>query len=116
MNDTSKSADPTHPDQTSTKTARAPRTRDEALADVEGTVLDVVSDRLGVARDELHRETRFIEIGDSLDAVEIVMELEDTYGLRIPDEDSEKLKSIGQVIDYVKDKARAVSNDETRQA
>ena len=54
-------------------------------------------------KSELSRETSFVNDlnADSLDTVELVMELEDEFDLTIPDEDAEKLKTVGEAIDYI---------------
>jgi acyl carrier protein len=62
-----------------------------------------VSENLGVSKDSITRQTRFIEdIGaDSLDIVELVMELEEEFEITIPDEQAEKIKTVGEAIEYI---------------
>jgi acyl carrier protein len=63
----------------------------------------VVIEQLGVSESEVTREASFVDdLGaDSLDTVELVMALEEAFGIEIPDEDAEKIKSIGDTITYV---------------
>jgi len=66
-------------------------------------VFDIVAEQLGVNRDQLTRETSFInDLGaDSLDTVELVMELEEEFDVNIPEEEAEKIQTVGQAIDYI---------------
>jgi acyl carrier protein len=70
---------------------------------VEEKVIKIVCDQLDVTTDKVKRETNFIkDLGaDSLDQVELVMEFEEEFGINIPDEDAEKIQTVGQAIDYV---------------
>jgi acyl carrier protein len=70
---------------------------------VEERVLEIISENLGVNKEQLTRNTRFVDdLGaDSLDLVEVVMELEEEFDIAIPDEESEKIKTVGEAIDYV---------------
>lgn len=70
---------------------------------MEDQVAEIVSEYLDVPREEITRESRFIEDlkADSLDLVEVVMEFEDKFGVSIPDEDYEKIKSVGDAVDYI---------------
>ena len=63
----------------------------------------VVVEQLGVSESEIKREASFVDdLGaDSLDTVELVMALEEAFGIEIPDEDAEKIKTIGDTITYV---------------
>ena len=71
---------------------------------VEERVVDIVSENLGVNKEQVTRETRFQEdVGaDSLDIVELVMELEEEFEITIPDDQAEKIKTVGEAIDYIK--------------
>jgi len=73
--------------------------------EIEEKVIRVVSEQLSVDSSELSRETSFINDlnADSLDTVELVMELEDQFGVSIPDEDAEKIQTIGDAIKYVEE-------------
>ena len=75
-------------------------------AELDEKIIKVITDKLGVTADKVVPEAKFIEdLGaDSLDQVELVMALEDEFSLEIPDEDAEKLKSVGEVLTYVKSK------------
>jgi acyl carrier protein len=72
-------------------------------ADVEKKVKEIISEQLGVAEAEVTPEASFIEdLGaDSLDIVELVMAFEEEYGLEIPDEDAEKIRTVNDVIGYI---------------
>ena len=72
-------------------------------ADVESRVRDIISEQLGVAANEVTPEASFIEdLGaDSLDIVELVMALEEEYGMEISDEDAEKIRTVKDVVDYI---------------
>ena len=74
-----------------------------ALAD---KVKDIIIEQLGVNADQVTTEASFIEdLGaDSLDTVELVMAFEEEFGAEIPDEDAEKLTSVGGVISYLTEK------------
>lgn len=65
--------------------------------------MQIVSEQMSVDKGELSRETSFVNDlnADSLDTVELVMELEDEFDLTIPDEEAEKLKTVGNAIDYI---------------
>ena len=73
------------------------------MASVEERVIEIVCDNLGVSKDQVKRETKFQEdIGaDSLDIVELVMELEEEFEITIPDDQAEKIKTVGEAIDYI---------------
>ena len=77
--------------------------------EVESKVIAVVSEQLGVDKAEISRETSFVDdLGaDSLDTVELVMELEDEFDLNIPDEEAEKLQTVGTAIDFILKQAAA---------
>jgi acyl carrier protein len=71
----------------------------------EQRVKDIIVEQLGVKADQVTPEAKFIEdLGaDSLDTVELVMALEEEFGTEIPDEQAEKLQTVGDVIKFVED-------------
>ncbi|MDD2239750.1 MAG: acyl carrier protein [Kiritimatiellae bacterium] len=73
---------------------------------LEDKVKDIIVEQLGVNKDQVTPEASFIEdLGaDSLDTVELVMAFEEEFGAEIPDEDAEKLTTVGAVINYLKEK------------
>jgi len=73
---------------------------------LEDKVKEIIVDQLGVNADQVTPEASFIEdLGaDSLDTVELVMAFEEEFGAEIPDEDAEKLTTVGAVIEYLKEK------------
>jgi acyl carrier protein len=74
------------------------------LAEVESKVKKIVAEQMGVSEDEITHETSFVNDlnADSLDTVEMVMEFEEEFEMNIPDEEAEKIQTVGQAIDYIK--------------
>jgi acyl carrier protein len=74
---------------------------------VDQKVKEIVVQQLGVNEEEVTEEASFIEdLGaDSLDTVELVMAFEEEFGIEIPDEDAEKIQTVGQAIEYIESKA-----------
>ena len=72
---------------------------------IDQRVKEIVVEQLGVKPDQVTPQAKFIEdLGaDSLDTVELVMALEEEFGIEVPDEQAEKLQSVGDVIKYVED-------------
>ena len=72
---------------------------------VSDKVFDIVAERMGEKRENISEQTSFItDLGaDSLDQVELIMELEDQFDLNIPDEDAEKIETIGDAIKYIEE-------------
>ena len=73
------------------------------MASVEERVVEIVADQLGVEKDKITRESHFVnDLGaDSLDQVELVMELEEECELENPDDAAGKLQTVGQAIDFI---------------
>ncbi len=74
---------------------------------IEEKVKDIIVEQLGVTPEQVTPAASFIEdLGaDSLDTVELVMAFEEEFNVEVPDEDAEKLQSVGDVIKYIEDKA-----------
>jgi len=77
------------------------------MSDIETKVKKIIEEKLSVNVDQITNEARFAEDlkADSLDTVELVMALEDEFGLDIPDEEAEKIKTVQNAIDYITSKA-----------
>jgi acyl carrier protein len=75
---------------------------------IEQKVKDIIVDQLGVNADQVSPDAKFIEdLGaDSLDTVELIMGLEEEFGIEVPDEEAENLMSVGDVIRYVEENAK----------
>lgn len=75
---------------------------------IEEKVKDIIGDQLGVKKEEIKIESSFIDdLGaDSLDTVEVVMALEEEFGIEIPDEDAEKITTVGEAIKYIDNKVK----------
>jgi len=73
------------------------------VATVEQRVIDIVCENLGANKEQVKRETSFVEDmgADSLDVVELVMELEEEFEINIPDDQAEKIKTVGEAIDFI---------------
>ncbi|CAI4030648.1 MAG TPA: acyl carrier protein [Nitrospiraceae bacterium] len=73
---------------------------------VDERVKKIIAEQLGVEEDEVTPEASFVEdLGaDSLDTVELVMALEEEFEIEIPDEDAEKILTVGKALDYIKEK------------
>ncbi|WPM31248.1 acyl carrier protein [Hydrogenobacter sp. T-2] len=76
--------------------------------DLEQRIKEIIADQLGVEVEKLNPEAKFVEdLGaDSLDVVELVMAFEEEFGIEIPDEDAEKIRTVGDVIDYLKERVK----------
>jgi acyl carrier protein len=73
------------------------------MATIEERVIKIVSEQLGVEKDKIKAETHFVnDLGaDSLDTVELVMELESEFDISIPEEAAEKIQRVGEAVDYI---------------
>jgi acyl carrier protein len=76
-------------------------------AEIQEKVISIVCEQMGVPKEKVTPETSFInDLGaDSLDTVELVMEFEDAFDISIPDEEAEKIQTVGDAIKYIEDNA-----------
>ena len=79
------------------------------MADTEQRIRAIIVEKLGVDESDITREASFTnDLGaDSLDTVELIMEFEKEFDLTIPDEDAEKIATVGDAVDYVESKKAA---------
>ena len=75
------------------------------MADLEARVKAIIAEQLGDSEDEVTPEASFVDdLGaDSLDTVELVMALEEEFGIEIPDEDAEKITTVNDALTYIKE-------------
>ena len=73
--------------------------------EIQEKVISIVAEQMGVDKAEINRDTNFVTDlnADSLDTVELAMEFEDEFETSIPDEDAEKIQTVGQAIDFIKE-------------
>lgn len=73
--------------------------------EIEEKVISIVAEQMGVDKGEINRDTNFVADlnADSLDTVELVMEFEDEFETSIPDEQAEKIQTVGQAIDFIRE-------------
>lgn len=73
------------------------------MATIEERVFDIVAEQLGVEKEKITRASHFInDLGaDSLDTVELVMELEEEFDINIPDDVAEKIQTVGEAINHI---------------
>ena len=78
------------------------------MDNVEQRVKKIVAEQLGVNEAEIKNESSFVDdLGaDSLDTVELVMAFEEEFSVEVPDEDAEKLQTVGDVIKYIEERAK----------
>lgn len=76
---------------------------------VDEKVKDIIAEQLGVKKEEIKPESSFVDdLGaDSLDTVEVVMALEEEFGIEIPDEDAEKITTVGEAVKYIDEKIKS---------
>ncbi|MBI5042669.1 MAG: acyl carrier protein [Nitrospirae bacterium] len=76
------------------------------MANVDEKVKKIIAEQLGLSEDDVNPESSFVDdLGaDSLDTVELVMAFEEEFGIEIPDEDAEKIATVQNAIDYIKEK------------
>ncbi len=79
------------------------------MASIAEQVIEIVAEQMGVEKEKIMPETSFVNDlrADSLDTVEIVMELEDKFSVSIPDEEAEKIQTVGQAISYIEKNLKA---------
>ncbi|HWK89912.1 MAG TPA: acyl carrier protein [Longimicrobium sp.] len=79
------------------------------MADIEAKVKEIIINELGVDAEKVTPEASFVEdLGaDSLDTVELVMAFEEEFGMEIPDEEAEKLRTVGDAISYIQNASNA---------
>ena len=79
------------------------------MASIEERVIDIVADQLGVEKEKITRESNFVnDLGaDSLDTVELVMELEEEFEINIPDDAADKIQTVGEAIDHISNASEA---------
>jgi acyl carrier protein len=82
---------------------------DGLVATVAERVVDIVAEQLGVDKEKITQETSFVnDLGaDSLDQVELVMELEEEFDINIPDDAAEKIQTVGQAIKFIEEAQQA---------
>tara|TARA_R100000687_G_C6418519_1_gene149824 strand:- start:427 stop:723 length:297 start_codon:yes stop_codon:yes gene_type:complete len=82
------------------------QTGDDAVTEqeIEAKVIEIVAEQMGADKAKITRDTSFVEDlnADSLDTVELVMEFEDEFETSIPDEQAEKIQTVGQAVDFIK--------------
>ncbi|MDA7803723.1 acyl carrier protein [Crocinitomix sp.] len=78
------------------------------MSDVKSKVMSIIVDKLGVAEDEVNAEASFTnDLGaDSLDTVELIMEFEKEFNIAIPDDQAEKIQTVGDAISYIEGNAK----------
>jgi len=76
-----------------------------AESSIADKVIDIVAEQMSVSKEQVTPETSFVnDLGaDSLDTVELVMEFEEEFNLDIPDEEAEKIQTVGDAIKYIED-------------
>jgi len=79
------------------------------MASIEQRVIDIVADQLGVEKEKINRDSNFVnDLGaDSLDTVELVMELEEEFEINIPDDAADKIQTVGEAIDHIENASEA---------
>ena len=68
-------------------------------------IVDIIADKLGIEKNRITQEATLSDLGaDSLDLVEIIMKMEEQFGIEINDEDAEHMNNVGQVVEYIQHK------------
>ena len=83
---------------------------------IEEKLINIISEQMGVEKTGITRETSFINDlnADSLDTVELVMEFEDEFDTTIPDEEAEKIQTVGAAIDYIAKVLQSKKDEKTK--
>ena len=78
------------------------------MASVAERVIDIVAEQLGVDKEKITPETSFVnDLGaDSLDTVELVMELEEEFDINIPEDSQDKIKTVGAAVDFIQEELK----------
>jgi acyl carrier protein len=89
-----------------------PLWRIEQVASVQERVIDIVAEQLGADKEKITVDTHFVnDLGaDSLDTVELVMELEEEFDINIPDDVAEKIQTIGQAVRHIDESVKSSSS------
>ena len=79
-----------------------------SVENVQERVKNIIVEQLGVEADQVKPEAQFVnDLGaDSLDTVELIMRLEDEFDIEIPDEKAEKIKTVGEAVEYIEQAAK----------
>jgi len=79
--------------------------KDKKKSSIQDRVISIVCEQMGASRDKVTPQTSFVnDLGaDSLDTVELVMEFEDEFDINIPDEEAEKIQTVGDAIRYIEE-------------
>ncbi|MDG2408992.1 MAG: acyl carrier protein [Pirellulales bacterium] len=82
------------------------------MASVEERVIDIVAEQLGADKEKINTDTHFVnDLGaDSLDTVELVMELEEEFDINIPDDAAEKIQTIGEAVKHIGESVQSSSS------
>lgn len=82
------------------------------MASTYDRVVEIVAEQLGADKEKIKPETHFVnDLGaDSLDVVELVMELEEEFDISIPDDAAEKIQTIGQAVEFIENAAKSVKS------
>lgn len=78
------------------------------MQNIQQKITDILTEKLGIVASEITSDANFVkDLGiDSLDYAELVMDFEQTFGIKIPDDDAEKMQTIGQAVKYIESKLK----------